>query len=41
MKKILWNLFKNTGNFKYYIFYKELEREEENENRKSGRNSSK
>lgn len=35
MKKVLWDLFKKTGNFKYYIFFKELEREEGNENRKS------
>lgn len=41
MKEILWNLFKKTGDYKYYIFLKEIEKEEKNENRKSNRNSSK
>lgn len=41
MKKVLWNLFKNTGNFKYYMFLKELEKEENNEDRKDKGNSSK
>lgn len=25
MKKMLWDLFKNTGKIEYYIKYKELE----------------
>ncbi len=39
MRDILWNLFKKTGNFKYYLFFKKLEKDTEDENRKSNRNS--
>lgn len=43
MNKALWNLFKETGDLRYYVFLKEMEKVEENyyENRKSNRNSSK
>ena len=43
MDKILWNLFKETGDLSYYVFLKEMEKVEENyyENRKSNRNSTK
>lgn len=41
MKKTLWDLFKETGDLRYYIFLKELEGSELGENRKSNRNSSK
>lgn len=26
MKKLLWDLFKNTGKIEYYLKYKELEK---------------
>ncbi|MCI5733747.1 MAG: YqzL family protein [Bacilli bacterium] len=43
MNKALWNLFKETGDLRYYVFLKEMEKVEENyyENRKSNRNSTK
>lgn len=28
MKKLLWDLFKNTGKIEYYIKYKDLDRNE-------------
>ena len=36
MNKALWNLFKETGDLRYYVFLKEMEKVEENyyENRK-------
>ena len=42
-KQNLWNLFKETGDLRYYVFLKEMEKVEENyyENRKSNRNSTK
>ena len=41
MKNALWNLFKKTGDLRYYMFLKEMEEVENNyyENRKSNRNS--
>ena len=43
MNKALWNIFKETGDLRYYVFLKEMEKVEENyyENRKSNRNSTK
>ena len=43
MNKALWYLFKETGDLRYYVFLKEMEKVEENyyENRKSNRNSTK
>ena len=43
MNKALWNLFKETGDLRYYVFLKEMEKVEENyyETRKSNRNSTK
>ena len=35
MKEILWNLFKKTGRVNYYLLGKELEKSEEDENRKN------
>lgn len=35
MKNLLWDLFKKTGDFKYYLFFKELEKDITYENRKS------
>ena len=29
MKKVLWELFKRTGELKYYIFMKEVENNED------------
>lgn len=29
MKEIIWDLFKKTGNYKYYLLYKSVEKEEE------------
>lgn len=29
MKDIIWDLFKKTGNYKYYLLYKSIEKEEE------------
>ncbi len=39
MKEILWYLFRNTGELKYFIFLKELENNNKDEDRKSKRNS--
>lgn len=39
MKNLLWNLFKETGDLRYYVFLKELESSNKDENRKSKRNS--
>ena len=33
MNKKIWNLFKLTGNIKYYLLYKELEDDEVGENK--------
>ena len=43
MNKALWSLFKETGDLRYYVFLKEMEKVEEYyyENRKSNRNSTK
>ena len=43
MNKALWSLCKKTGDLRYYVFLKEMEKVEENyyENRKSNRNSTK
>lgn len=30
-KKLLWDLFKNTGKVEYYVKYKEVERSKKNE----------
>ena len=30
MNKALWNLFKETGDLRYYVFLKEMEKVEEN-----------
>lgn len=30
---IIWELFKKTGNYKYYLLYKEMEKEDSNEDR--------
>lgn len=29
MKDIIWDLFKKTGDYKYYLLYKSIEKEEE------------
>lgn len=39
MNSILWDLFKKTGNIKYYNLLQEIKRSDEYENRKSRRNS--
>ncbi len=39
MEKLLWSLFKKTGNIKYYLMIKELG-SVENENKKSRGNNS-
>lgn len=36
MKDLLWKMFKETGELKYYLFMKEIE---EDEDRESKRNS--
>lgn len=41
MKNLIWKLFEKTGDYKYYLFFKELEKENLYENRKSKRNSNK
>ena len=33
-KKLLWDLFKNTGKIEYYIKYKELEHERNKKKKK-------
>ena len=39
MKNKIWNLFKLTGDIKYYMMYKEMEILEVNEQNKSERNN--
>lgn len=34
MKKLLWELFKNTGKIEYYLKMKEVEKNERSKNRK-------
>lgn len=34
MKEILWKLFKNTGKIEYYLKYKEVEKNEQSNNRR-------
>lgn len=34
MKKLLWDLFKNTGKIEYYLKMKEVEKNERNNSRK-------
>lgn len=34
MKKLLWDLFKNTGKIEYYLKMKEVEKNERNNRRK-------
>ncbi len=34
MKKLLWDLFKNTGKIEYYLKMKEVEKNENNNTRK-------
>ena len=39
MKNKIWDLFKLTGNINYYIMYKEMEKETENESNQNKRNN--
>lgn len=39
MKEKLWNLFKLTGDVKYYMMYKEMERADLDANDQGERNS--
>lgn len=39
MNEILWDLFKKTGNIKYYNLLQEIKRSDDNENRENRRNS--
>ena len=39
MKDKIWNLFRLTGDIKYYMMYKEMEILEVNEQNKSERNN--
>lgn len=41
MKDKIWDLFKITGDIKYYMMYKEMENIENNANNKNQRNSNK
>ena len=41
MKNLLWDLFKKTGDYKYYLFFKELEKDSSYENRKNRGNNNK
>ena len=34
-KRLLWDLFKNTGKIEYYLKYKEIETDEKNNKRKN------
>lgn len=34
MNDILWKLFKNTGDLKYYLFMKEIEKDEDRESKR-------
>ena len=40
MDKILWDLFRNTGDYRYYIMLKKMENVLEDGNKKSKRNNS-
>jgi len=40
MKDKIWNLFKITGDIKYYMMFKEMEKEEQNASSKNQRNNS-
>ena len=35
MNDILWKLFKNTGDLKYYLLMKEIEKDEDRENKRN------
>ena len=35
MKKLLWDLFKNTGKIEYYLKMKEVEKDERSKSRKT------
>ncbi len=39
MNEILWDLFKRTGNIKYYNLLQEIKRSDDNENRENRGNS--
>lgn len=41
MKETIWNLFKITGDIKYYMMFKEMEKENNNASSKDKRNNSK
>ena len=41
MKETIWNLFKITGDIKYYMMFKEMEKENNNASGKDKRNNSK
>ncbi len=42
MKDLVWNLFKETGDIKYFLLYKKITEESDiDDNRKSRRDSSK
>lgn len=42
MNKVLWDLFKETGDIKYFNLYKQIEkRSDENDNKDSRRNNNK
>ena len=40
MRNLVWRLFKETGDIKYFLMYKKIKEEEENEDRRSRRNNS-
>ena len=40
MKEKIWDLFKLTGDIKYYMMFKEMEKEENNASSKDQGNSS-
>lgn len=39
MKDKIWDLFRLTGDIKYYMMYKEMEKEEEDASSKNQRNN--
>lgn len=39
MENKIWDLFKLTGNIKYYMMYKEMEKEKEDEPNQNKRNN--
>ena len=41
MKETIWNLFKITGDIKYYTMFKEMEKENNNASSKDKRNNNK